>query len=78
MKGNGDGGIDVGVVEMGQGWVQFRAGIGPSTDFERVPGLLGETMVGWLGAHPGVRVRTALPIVQGGYTVAIHLWYGEE
>jgi hypothetical protein len=77
MTGNGDGGIDIGVVESGRGHVLFRAGIGPSTHVERVPGLLGETLVQWLGAHPNVRVRTALPIVQGGSTVAIHLWYEE-
>ena len=77
MKGNGDGGIDIGVVEMGRGWVLFRAGIGPSTDLERVPGLVSESLVQWLGSHPGVRVRTTLPIAQAGFTVAVHVWYDE-
>jgi hypothetical protein len=37
--------------------------------------LLNLTFEQWLADHPRCRVRTALPIVQGGNTVAIRVWF---
>jgi hypothetical protein len=75
MKGNGDGGIDIGVVTVGEGWVMFRAGITPTTDLGRVPSLLNETMLTWAKANPTARVRSTLSIVENGNTVTIHVWF---
>jgi hypothetical protein len=32
----------------------------------------------WLRSQPAVRVRSSLPIVAGGNTVGIHLWYDSD
>ena len=76
MKGNGDGKIEIGVVEMGKGWVMFRAGITPTTDVRRVPTAINEVMTAWLKERASLLVRATLPIVEEGNTVAVHVWFG--
>ena len=75
MKGNGDGKIEIDVLALGEDCVVFQAGITPTTDLRRVPRLLGETLIAWLSENPTVRIRSALPIVEDGNTVAIHVWF---
>ena len=75
MKGNGDGKIEVGVETKAEGWVVFRPGITPTTDMRRVPTALSEIMSDWLKDRPNLQVRTTLPIVEDGNTVAIHVWF---
>jgi hypothetical protein len=75
MAGNGDGKIEIGIVPLAEGWIMFRAGITSGTDLSRIPTLLNETLIGWLKDRPNVQIRTTLPIVQDGCTVAVHVWY---
>jgi hypothetical protein len=58
-----------------RGGHQFRAGITPTTDLRRVPGLLDQTLIAWLKANPKFKVISTLPIVEEGNTVAIHVWF---
>ncbi len=75
MKGNGDGKIEIGVEIKTDGWVMFRAGITPTIDIRQVPNALSEIMSAWLKDRPDLHVRSTLPIVEDGYTVAIHVWF---
>jgi hypothetical protein len=74
MKGNGDGKIEVGVMALSDGWVVFQAGITPTTDMRKAPTALNEIMSDWLKKRTNLHVRTTLPIVEDGNTVAVHLW----
>lgn len=75
----GPGHVEVVVEKLGDGWVMistaFPTEFQKLVEFERLPHLINETLVAWLGAHPGVRVRSSLGIVEDGYTIALHLWY---
>jgi hypothetical protein len=71
----GDGKIEIGVVALSDGWVMFQAGITPTTDMTQVPTALNEIMSNWLKERTNLHVRAALPIVEDGNTVAIHVWF---
>ena len=67
------------VVEERPGWVKVYA-VFPSefqrqVEFERTPALIDRTLTHWLQGHLGIHVRATLPILDGGFTVAVHLWY---
>ncbi len=76
MAGNGDGKIEIGIVELGENWVMFRAGITPSTDLQEVPRAINEIMTNWLKERTNLHVRETLPITEEGNTVAVHIWFG--
>lgn len=61
-------------IEMGTGWVCFRGGDDPPPPAE-LPSILSEAMSEWLTRNSEFRLRTALPIVQDGHTMAIHVWF---
>ena len=61
-------------VEMGSGWACFQAGENPPP-LEMLPGYLNHTFYSWLQRNPEFQVRTTLPIVENGNTVAIHVWF---
>lgn len=44
-------------------------------EMERLPILLSKTLFHWMSKNPQFRVRNTLPIVEDGYTVAIHVWF---
>ena len=52
-----------------------RAGITPTTHMRQVPAALNEIMSDWLKKRTNLHVRTTLPIVEDGNTVAIHIWF---
>jgi hypothetical protein len=62
-------------VQLGDGWVIFRAGITPMTETERVPTAISEVMAAWLKERPDLHVRATLPIVEEGNTIAVHVWF---
>jgi hypothetical protein len=37
--------------------------------------IINTAFLDWQKKHPGVRIRTVLPITQDGQTVALHVWY---
>jgi hypothetical protein len=56
------------------GWVLSKAG-DPAPDAEELPFLLEDALRGWLVRNVELTVRTVLPIVSGGNTTAIHVWF---
>jgi hypothetical protein len=61
-------------VEMGTGWVCFRPGA-KTPNADRLPGYLNRTLCIWLKQNPGLSVRAAIPIMENGNTIAIHIWF---
>ena len=53
----------------------FKAG-DPAPDADELPFLLEDTFRNWLARNKELTVRTVLPIVSGGDTTAIHVWFG--
>ena len=47
MKGNGDGKIELDVVEMGKGRMMVRPGITPTTDMSQVPTAINDVPIDW-------------------------------
>ena len=60
--------------ELAKGWVYIHAET-PPTDPSRLPYMLNDAFCRWLKQNPKVTVRAALPIVAGGNTVAIHVFF---
>jgi hypothetical protein len=61
-------------VDIEEGWVMFQAG-DPAPPPEELPHYLNDTIRGWLVRNKELSIRTTLPIVSGGNTVAIHVWF---
>ena len=66
--------ITIDRMEMGTGWVCFQAGDNPPP-LEELPAYLNQTFYSWLQRNPKFNVKTVLPIVESGNTVAIHVWF---
>jgi len=60
--------------ELARGWVCIHGESQP-TDPVRLPYLLNDDFCRWLKENPKVKVRTTLPIVANGNTVAIHVFF---
>ena len=69
-NGNGRSKIVIEAEQQGPGWILFKVKEAVSDPSLTIHHCLME----WLKER-GVRVRTTLPIVTGGMTVAVHLWY---
>ena len=37
--------------------------------------IINNAFMDWQKKHPGIRIRTVLPITQDGQTIALHVWY---
>ena len=66
--------ITIDRVEMGTGWVSFQGGENPPSP-DQLPLFLNDALSNWLSRNPEFRVRTILPIVVEGNTVAINVWF---
>jgi hypothetical protein len=44
---------------------------------EHTPVYLSQALESWQKQNPRCRVRCALPIVENGQTIAIHVWYDQ-
>lgn len=67
------------VAEERPGWLRLHA-VFPTefqrqVELERLPGLIDRTLTDYLTKNPTIRVRTVLPIVDDGFTVAVHVWF---
>ena len=78
---NGDGGTGgqllIVVEEIRPDWVVIRPALSEfrkAVELERLPGLLDRTLTAWLTDHPRAKVRSALGLVEDGFTVTVHLW----
>ena len=74
----GGEGIQLVVEELRPDWVVIRAALSEfrkQVELERLPGLLDRTLTAWLQERPMLRVRSALGVVEDGFTVALHIWF---
>jgi len=60
--------------ELAKGWVYVHAETAPP-DPSRLPYILNDAICRWLKQNPTLRVRTTLPIVASGNTVATHVFF---
>jgi len=76
MATDGDDKTDVTInaFEMTDSWVFIRAST-IEHDLEKLPFILSQALSDWLIKNPDNRVRATLPLVAGGYTVGIHIWF---
>jgi hypothetical protein len=44
-------------------------------ELERLPDLLSKSLSAWTLDRPDLRVRTAVGIVEDGFTAALHIWF---
>jgi len=61
-------------IDMREGWVCFMTAEQPSKPDE-VPLYLSNAIAAWQKQTPTLTVRAALPIVQNGNTIAVHVWF---
>ena len=71
-------GIDVVVEELAEDWVMIHPVLSEfrkEVELERLPGLINQTLVAWLRERPSLKVRSSLDVVEGGSTIAVHVWF---
>lgn len=61
-------------IEMDTGWVCFQGGETPPAP-DQLPFILNDAFSNWLRNNPEFKVRTVLPIVVEGNTIAINIWF---
>ena len=61
-------------VEMGTGWVCFEGGENPPPP-DQLPMYLHDALENWLRTNSEFKVRSVLPIVVKGNTIAINIWF---
>jgi hypothetical protein len=61
-------------IDITEGLVVFMAGNPPPAPNE-LPVMIHDTFHHWLVQNPGLTIRNTLPIVVGGNTVAIYVWF---
>ncbi len=66
--------ITIDRIEMGTGWVCFQGGDNPPPP-DQLPHILNDALSEWLVRNPEFKVRTMLPVVVDGNTVAINIWF---
>lgn len=69
--------IEIVVDEFGPDWIMVHANLSEfrkEVELERLPDLVSKSVIAWLRMHPELKVRATLPIVEGGSTVACHVW----
>jgi hypothetical protein len=71
-------GIDIVVDELADDWLMIHPVLSDfrmEVELERLPGLLNQTLIAWFRERPLLRVRSTLGVVEGGSTVAVHVWF---
>ncbi len=66
--------ITIDRIELGTGWVCFQGGESPPAP-DQLPWFLNDAITTWINRHPEFKIRTMLPIVVGGNTVAVNIWF---
>lgn len=73
------GRVNIVIDELGPGWLRFRAVLASDfqreVELERFPGLIDRTLTDFFRKRPGLKVRATMPIVEDGFTVAVHVWF---
>ena len=66
--------ITIDRMEMGTGWVCFQGGENPPSP-DQLPLFLNDALSNWLTHNPEFKIRSILPLVVSGNTVAINVWF---
>ena len=66
--------ITIDRIELGTGWVCFQGGETPPPPGQ-LPLYLNDALANWLRNNSEFKVRTVLPLVVDGNTVAINVWF---
>jgi hypothetical protein len=66
--------VKVDRLDMAAGWVCFLASDPPPAP-DQLPLYLSKTVSAWQKQNPMLTVRTTLPIVADGNTIAVHAWF---
>jgi hypothetical protein len=77
LQGGGDGGAVRGLIDtvpVGEGCTLFTSNPQHPPPEGELPFALAQVLQKWMGPHP-VRVRATLPVVSGGHTVALFVWW---
>ena len=75
-NGNGTNDYAIKITEFSeQGHAIFYADDDSPPPIEEMPHALGQALQNWMAENTEVVMRSSLPIVQNGQTIAIHLWY---
>ncbi len=72
--------IEVVVEKLAADWVMIHPVLSDfrkEVELERLPGLLEQTLIAWLLKRPAAKVRSTLGVVEGGSTIALHVWFDE-
>lgn len=67
--------IKVDRIDIEPGWCLFKGNDESPPPPENLPFYLHDFFQKWLVRNKELTVRTTLPIVAGGNTVAIHVWF---
>ncbi len=62
-------------IDVRPGWCLFKANEESSPPADKLPYYLHDCFQKWLLRNTELSVRTVLPIVKDGNTVAIHVWF---
>jgi hypothetical protein len=71
-------GVQIDVIRLGPGWAFVKAGEEHAPTLDELPLWLHQAITDWLTQNPAYRVRSTLPLVTGGQTFAIHVWFDGE
>ncbi len=66
--------ITIDRVELGTGWVCFQGGETPPSP-DQLSFFLNDALTTWLRNNSEFKVRTILPLVVKGNTIAINVWF---
>ena len=67
--------IEVVRIDVATGWMCFVAKEGTDPRLDKLPYALSRAIQDSLQQTPTLTVRTTLPIVSQGNTVAVHVWF---
>jgi hypothetical protein len=77
IEGNGHSRVNIITHHKGEGYIIITPDRIDNLP-EHAPVFLSRALEAWQKENPACRVRCALPIVDSGSTLAIHVWFDRE
>jgi hypothetical protein len=74
MEGNGDSRVNVVTYDRGPGYIIITPERIDNLP-DQAPIFVSQTLEAWQKQNPSYRVRAVCPIVNGGKTIALHVWF---
>ena len=78
MENGKPNGVQIDVIRLGPGWALVKAGEHQGPPLGELPMWLHQALTDWLKENTEYRVRSTLPLVASGQTIAIHVWFDGE